>query len=80
MNQNPDDYKSTIQLLKQSIIESRYQAAKLVNQHLLGLYHFIGGIISDRVADANWGDKILDRISDDLQKKCPGLKVFLLRI
>ena len=76
MNDYPNDYKQTLKLLKQSILESRYNAAKAVNTNLLHLYMFVGSVLNQRAKNAKWGDKVLEKLSADLQQELPGLKGF----
>jgi predicted nuclease of restriction endonuclease-like (RecB) superfamily len=68
-----------VQEVKQQILQSRYQAAKLVNKELLLLYHNIGQMLYEKIKQAKWGDKVLQNISVDLQKELPGLKGFSQR-
>jgi predicted nuclease of restriction endonuclease-like (RecB) superfamily len=74
----PDNntYLQFVQEVKQRILESRYQASKLVNKELLLLYYNIGKILREKVKQAKWGDKVLQNISADLQKELPGLRGF----
>src|ERR1044072_700580 len=72
-------YLQFVQDIKQQILESRYQAAKLVNKELLLLYYNIGKMLNQKIRQAKWGDKVLQSISADLQKELPGLKGFSQR-
>ncbi len=72
-------YSQFVQQVKQQILESRYQAAKLVNRELLLLYYNIGKMLYQKIKQAKWGDKVLQNISADLQKELPGLKGFSQR-
>lgn len=65
-----------IQELKSAILQSRYQAARLVNKELVSLYFSIGEKISLNTKSAAWGSKILEQVSTELQKELPGLKGF----
>ena len=62
--------------LKKAILQSRYKAARYVNQELVKLYFEIGKKISVNVDINNWGTKVLEQISAELQKELPGLKGF----
>ncbi len=68
--------KDIIQELKDAILQSRYQAARLVNKELVLLYFNIGKKINENVEKMAWGEKILNQISEELQKELPGLKGF----
>ncbi|HVU58989.1 MAG TPA: PDDEXK nuclease domain-containing protein [Puia sp.] len=65
--------------LKQSIVQSRYAAARLANKEQLLLYFRIGKILSEKIAAEKWGVKILEQIAQDLQKQLPGLRGFSYR-
>jgi len=68
--------KHIIHELKKAILQSRYQAAKLVNRELISLYFYIGNLISVNAGKQSWGSKVLEQISGALQKELPGLKGF----
>ncbi len=70
------EYIVLINELKQSIIQSRYAAARLANREQLLLYYKTGKMLADRVAAEKWGSKILYQISEDLQKQLPRLRGF----
>jgi hypothetical protein len=72
-------YSKFVQEVKQQILESRYDAARLVNKELLLLYYNIGKMLHEKIRQAKWGDKVLQNISGDLQKELPGLKGFSFR-
>ena len=68
--------KSIIQELKNTILKSRYQAARLVNKELIVLYFNIGKRINDTAKKEAWGSKVIDQISAELQNELPGLRGF----
>lgn len=68
--------KNIILELKQTILSSRYQAARLVNKELIVLYFGIGKKISETASKEAWGSKVLDQISLELQGELPGLRGF----
>jgi predicted nuclease of restriction endonuclease-like (RecB) superfamily len=69
-------YKQTILQLKKAILNSRYNAATLVNKEMIVLYFSIGKLISIRTIEEKWGTKVLQQISEGLQKELPGLRGF----
>jgi predicted nuclease of restriction endonuclease-like (RecB) superfamily len=69
-------YVETIKLLKSAILSSRYRAAVLANKEMLGLYFAVGKLISGKTQKEKWGAKVLEQISNDLQKELPGLRGF----
>ncbi|KAF0238426.1 MAG: hypothetical protein FD181_1076 [Prolixibacteraceae bacterium] len=68
--------KHFIEELKQAILNSRYQAARLVNRELILLYLKIGSKISIQTKEQAWGSKVIEQISNELQRELPGLKGF----
>jgi predicted nuclease of restriction endonuclease-like (RecB) superfamily len=73
----PDkNYLEFIRSLKQEIISSRYQAARLANREQLLLYYKTGKMLSEKVKSQKWGTKVLEQIAVDLQSNLPGLKGF----
>ncbi|HVY74789.1 MAG TPA: PDDEXK nuclease domain-containing protein [Puia sp.] len=72
-------YLQFIKDLKQSIIQSRYQAARLVNREQLLLYYKTGKMLSEKITKEKWGAKVLEQISVDIQKQIPGIRGFSLR-
>jgi predicted nuclease of restriction endonuclease-like (RecB) superfamily len=72
----PGDYNALVNDLSGLIRQSRYQAAKLVNREVLHLYFGAGKLLSERISRADWGDKILNFISNDIQKNFPGIRGF----
>ncbi len=69
-------YTDTIKQLKTAILASRYKAAVLANRELLVLYFNVGKLISEKSKTEKWGSKVLENISEDLQKELPGLRGF----
>ena len=68
----PDDYASVLADLKQRVRQARYQAQRRVNTELIALYWQIGRVLVDRTDRAQWGDKIITRLSEDLRAEFPG--------
>src|SRR5690606_9818176 len=68
--------KNIIRDLKEAILKSRYQAARLVNKELVSLYFEIGKKISLTAKKEVWGSKVLEQISAELQNELPGLRGF----
>lgn len=74
-----NNYINFITEIKQQIIQSRYNAARLVNKEQLVLYFNTGKALSQKVKAENWGEGVLKKIADDLQCQLPGLKGFSFR-
>jgi hypothetical protein len=62
--------------IKDAIIRSRYQAARLVNRELLSLYYGVGKFVSENSRGGYWGKSAIKQLSDDLQRELPGLRGF----
>ena len=60
-----------------NMIEARRNNAyKKVNEELISLYWDFGKYISEKVNDSNWGDKIVDKLVDFMQREYPTMKGF----
>jgi predicted nuclease of restriction endonuclease-like (RecB) superfamily len=70
------NYHNIIADLKKTILNSRFQAARMVNKELILLYFSIGSKISETARKEAWGAKVLDQISAELQRELPGLRGF----
>lgn len=76
MKKNQTDYAAAVNTIKEAILRSQYQAARLVNGEMLSLYYGIGRYISDNSRDGFWGTGAIMTISKHLRKELPGLKGF----
>lgn len=65
-----------IKQLKQQIVSSRYIVAKIANAESLQLYFVIGKALDEQFKKQNWGAKVLDTVSKQLQQELPGLRGF----
>lgn len=70
------DYNVAVQTIKEAILRSQYQAAKLVNREMLSLYYGIGRYVSANSRKGFWGTNAIETISERLRKELPGLKGF----
>ncbi|MCL2126300.1 MAG: DUF1016 N-terminal domain-containing protein [Oscillospiraceae bacterium] len=69
-------FKDAAIAIKDAIIRSRYQAAKLVNKELLSLYYSVGNFVSENSRGGYWGKGAIKQLSEDLQRELPGLRGF----
>lgn len=76
IRQSTVDYNVAVQAIKEAILRSQYQAAKLVNREMLSLYYGIGGYISANSRKGFWDTGAIGTISERLRKELPGLKGF----
>jgi predicted nuclease of restriction endonuclease-like (RecB) superfamily len=70
------DFGGAASIIKDAIVRSRYQAAKLVNKELLSLYYAVGKYVSDNSRVGVWGKGAIRQLSDSLQSELPGLRGF----
>lgn len=54
----------------------RNNAYRKINEELISLYWDFGKYISEKVNDANWGDKIIDKLVDFMKREYPTMKGF----
>ncbi len=71
-----ESYIQTVQNLKEEILKSRYTLAKVANRELLFLYYKVGNVISVKVKAEKWGNKTIQKLSNDLQSELHGLRGF----
>ena len=72
----PDDYPQFIASLKKRIQEDRLKAVSAANSALIVMYWDIGKSILDKQKNANWGAKVIDRMSHDLKEYFPDMSGF----
>ena len=69
MTENKDYIKLTD--LKAKIRQAQYKAYRAVNTELISLYRDIGQSIAAKQEDLGWGQKIIQKLSEDLQNEFP---------
>ena len=62
--------------IKQAILSSQYEVAKIANARLLSLYFGVGKYVSVRSRNHGWGTGVIDGISERLHRELPGLRGF----
>jgi predicted nuclease of restriction endonuclease-like (RecB) superfamily len=72
-------YLAVLENIKKTIKESRYKAALSVNSEMIKLYWKIGDEILQRQRKSKWGDKVLEKLSEDLLEAFPDMKGFSKR-
>lgn len=65
------DYIKFVDGLKTKIRQAQYKAYRAVNTELITLYQDIGQSIVDKQEELGWGQKIIQKLSEDLQKEFP---------
>lgn len=73
---NSAEIVSAVKKIKDAILLSRYNAARMANKEMLSLYFNIGEFISSNSRNATWGTGAIKAISDLLQNELPGLRGF----
>jgi predicted nuclease of restriction endonuclease-like (RecB) superfamily len=72
----PADYAAFLESLKGRVQQAQTKAMLSVNRELIQLYWDIGRLIVDRQERAGWGQRVLERLADDLQRAFPGVSGF----
>lgn len=75
----PVDYASFIEALKERVAAARQSAARAVNHGLIALYWDIGEAILDKQQTNGWGQAVVERIARDLRAAFPGTQGFSAR-
>jgi len=70
------EYKKFFTKLKEEIISARRRAYQTVNKQLVELYFNIGRSIYEKIEISKWGEGIIERLSNDLQREFPDMKGF----
>ncbi len=75
----PRDYGSLLAAVRERIRSAQYEALRLVNRELLGLYWDIGRMIAERQDNESWGRSVVERLAKDLQTEFPGVTGYSAR-
>ena len=59
--------------VKQRVREARYRAQRQVNTELIRMYWQIGRLLVEQSERAQWGDKVMERLSMDLRAEFSGV-------
>lgn len=68
------DYVAWLQQIKRRISRARVGVALAANRELIRFYWDLGGMISVKQSESQWGDKVIPQLSRDLQRDFPDLK------
>jgi len=69
-------YPKILEGIKIEIRQARLKAAFSANAYMLSLYWQIGTTVSKQQQQSDWGDKLTERLSDDLRREFPDMKGF----
>lgn len=70
------DYKAFLTSLKDKIRNARLHAALAINTEVINLYWHLGNQIIEK---QNWGSKLIETLSNDLQNAFPETSGFSVR-
>ena len=70
------NYQLFLKDVKKRILSAQYEALRAINKELIALYGDIGSMIVERQEKEGWGQSVVERLSEDLQKEFPGIKGF----
>lgn len=79
---NLQEYQPWLKEMKQRIVSARLRVALAANSELIRFYWDLGGQIAKKQAQSQWGDKLINKLSEDLRKEFPevsGLSVSNLK-
>ena len=71
-----NEIDSSFNEIAQIIEEARSNAYRKVNEELILMYQRVGKFLSEKAADAAYGDKYIDSLSEYIQNRFPGIKGF----
>lgn len=74
-NSTKDDEQVFHQII-QLIQQSRSRTFSKINEELILLYYRVGGTVSDKVSEGNWGDHTVNRLVEYIEKELPGQNGF----
>ena len=72
-------YNQWLGELKSNINNSRLQTSLKVNSDMLILYWYVGKQIVEKIDAEGWGTKVIEQLSEDLQKAFPDMSGFSVR-
>lgn len=71
-NTSNDRFNEVLALIR----SARQQAVQAVNTQLIDLYWQVGGYISRKMENAEWGDSVISQLAEHLAQTQPGLRGF----
>ncbi|MFA4973119.1 MAG: PDDEXK nuclease domain-containing protein [bacterium] len=75
----PGDYPALLVEIKSRIRKAQYEALKVVNKSLIGLYWDIGRLIVERQKSESWGRSVVEKLAQDIRKDIGGMQGFSAR-
>lgn len=68
--------KDSFEEINKRIETAKYNAMRAVNSELLDLYWHIGEMLSQKVSTENWGNSVIEELSEFIRSKNLGIKGF----
>lgn len=75
----PNGYADILSFISLKIKTAQARAMGSVNRELIEVYRDIGRVIHEQQIQGDWGDSVVDRLAQDLQKSFPGMRGFSSR-
>lgn len=75
----PQEYKSTLDALVLRVKQAQYNVLKAFSSEKVMMAWDLGKIISEKATNANWGSKVVENLSKDLQVEFAGVGGFSFR-
>ncbi|EDM29257.1 hypothetical protein LNTAR_22744 [Lentisphaera araneosa HTCC2155] len=69
-----DNYQNWLKVIVGKIKEAQIKVASVANSSLILFYWELGRLVVEKQSESSWGDKVIDQLSQDLQKTFPDLK------
>ena len=81
MKDNPisaidSEYIEWLKAIKQQIRSTKIRMIKTANTELIHFYWRLGQMISLKLKEQNWGDKVINKLSVDLRNEFPDMQGF----
>ena len=70
------DYRNWLKEIKDKVFSARIRSAFAANRELILFYYEMGASIVSKQQEMAWGNKVIDQLSEDLQKEFPGISGF----
>lgn len=70
------EYMTDFNYIVELIEMAKKNALKKVNEELITLYWNVGKLLSEKIANARWGDSVIDDLADFISRNHPQIKGF----
>lgn len=70
------EYIEWLKAIKQQIRSTKVRMIRTANIELMSFYWRLGEMISTKLKEQNWGDKVISKLSNDLRKEFPDMQGF----